>query len=131
MTETSAPAEVVQIKPCPLCDGEALLEDVSNFLGNSRWQVVCNNETCALNERVPTQAEAIAAWNTRPVASTLDPETVDAWAFNVMLECRGHAEAKINILLGGAILDLRDLHKILQALSPGKTGSAGVGEGTP
>jgi hypothetical protein len=37
---------------------------------------------------------------------------LEAWAFNVGLECSAHPEAQLAI--GGAILDLRDLERVLQ-----------------
>ncbi|WP_395393021.1 hypothetical protein WBP07_17805 [Novosphingobium sp. BL-8A] len=40
-------------------------------------------------------------------------ELIDAWSFNVMLECSGREESKMLVAMGGAFLDLRDLDKIL------------------
>ena len=51
--------------PCPFCGGDALAEDVSNFLGDVRWKVVCQNDLCPTNESLPDQKAAIAAWNKR------------------------------------------------------------------
>lgn len=36
-------------------------------------------------------------------------EALDAWAFNVMLECAGREEGSIDVVIGGAVLNLRDL----------------------
>jgi hypothetical protein len=40
---------------------------------------------------------------------------LEAWAFNVTLECLGREEEKIDCVIGGDVLDLRDLHAILDA----------------
>lgn len=54
-----------ELKACPLCQGKITLDDVSNFLGHTRWAGACENEDCASNASYATQAEAITAWNTR------------------------------------------------------------------
>lgn len=41
-------------------------------------------------------------------------ELVERWAFNVMLECSGRAETSIDVVMGGDVLNLRDLHDILE-----------------
>jgi hypothetical protein len=50
-----------------------------------------------------------------PTPEPLSDELVEAlhtWAFNVMLECNGRQDT--TILMGGAIVDLRDLQSILE-----------------
>lgn len=41
-------------------------------------------------------------------------DKLEQWAFNVMLECSGNA-APIELAVGGAVLDLHDLQRILEA----------------
>lgn len=41
-------------------------------------------------------------------------EQLEAWAFNVMLECQGRDDDPLDIVIGGAVLNLRDLDQILQ-----------------
>lgn len=41
-------------------------------------------------------------------------DPLDAWAFNVALECMGRSEDRIDLVIGGDVLNLRDLHIILQ-----------------
>lgn len=43
----------------------------------------------------------------------MNEEALYAWALNVHLECMGRPEEKIDIVMGGEILDLRDLKTIL------------------
>lgn len=38
---------------------------------------------------------------------------LSAWSFNVMLECSGRADDALEVAIGGAVLDLRDLDRIL------------------
>ena len=40
-------------------------------------------------------------------------DALDAWSFNVMLECSGRKEDQLECLVGGAVLDFRDLDRIL------------------
>lgn len=39
---------------------------------------------------------------------------LEDWCFNVRLECLGRSDAELEVVLGGAILDLRDLDRILE-----------------
>jgi hypothetical protein len=55
-----------QLLPCPFCGGEAILDDVSSFLGDAKWSPACETEDCVMwNAKYATQREAAAAWNTR------------------------------------------------------------------
>lgn len=47
-----------------------------------------------------------------PVAVT---QALEDWALNVRLECLGSRDEKIEMVMGGAVLDLRDLDKILES----------------
>lgn len=59
-------------------------------------------------------------------------EQLEAWAFNVMLECMGREEEKIEMLVGGAILDLRDLDRILtKAIARTNSPVVEIGEEIP
>lgn len=52
-----------EMMPCPFCGGEAEISSHEIF-GSA---VICNTEGCAANlESHNSDAEAIAAWNTRP-----------------------------------------------------------------
>lgn len=64
-----------------------------------------------------------------------DARAMEDWAFNVHLECMGSPGEKIDVVIGGAVLNLRDLDKILNAaltaeIAEGATGAgnARVGE---
>ena len=60
-------AEFVGLEPCPFCGGEANVIDHHNDDGSV--SVGCNNDTClgfsGLGWLYKTEAEAIAAWNSR------------------------------------------------------------------
>lgn len=44
-------------------------------------------------------------------------EILHDWAFNVMLECSGRKTDEGQIAIGGAVLDLHDLDKLLDWIS--------------
>lgn len=55
-----------ELLPCPFCGDEALLDDVSDFLGYAKWTVACQNEDCFTHGgNYETQDHAAAAWNSR------------------------------------------------------------------
>lgn len=56
---------------------------------------------------------ADAGMTLAPITQQL-AEALNAWAFNVMLECSGREEDKLEVVIGGAIIDLRDLHDVLE-----------------
>lgn len=50
----------------------------------------------------------------RPAIADDVAVALESWAFNVMLECSALDDAQPSeVPIGGAILDLRDLHKVL------------------
>jgi hypothetical protein len=131
MTETSAPAEVVR------ADRELFIflmgfDVVPNEGG---FQRILNGE---FDHWEKMQKIARHRLNTRPVASTLDPET-DSDAIErlrIMAKQRPTSEMDDEDIeradwQGAYDWFCTESREILQALSPGKTGSAGVGEGTP
>ena len=57
-------AEFVGLEPCPFCGGEAETLTAESMHGGNLYGVMCAN--CAGRSDVyDTEAEAIAAWNTR------------------------------------------------------------------
>ena len=61
-----------KLKPCPFCGGKARLEaidfddDYPTNLSEAIWWVMCTKCGAHTDEySTPTEAEAIAAWNTR------------------------------------------------------------------
>lgn len=60
-----------------------------------------------------------------------DEEKLAAWAFNVGLECDGSRAKKLEIAIGGSILDLRDLREILAPLPSPSILHVGEMETTP
>lgn len=60
-----------ELKPCPFCGDEALIDRVdegADYRPWYWWTVHCSNRDCvcdALCHEYEAEAEAIAAWNTR------------------------------------------------------------------
>lgn len=52
-----------ELKPCPFCGGEAETHEVG--FPYHYWEVYCDGECFDHFCEKPTEAEAIAAWNTR------------------------------------------------------------------
>ena len=59
------------MKPCPFCGGEATVERIGK---SGYYYVACNTAYCCDFGKFDTEAEAIAAWNTR---AELGSESVD------------------------------------------------------
>lgn len=51
-----------ELLPCPFCGGEASVERIG---GNGYYFVACSGLNCCDSALADTEAEAIAAWNTR------------------------------------------------------------------
>ena len=58
---------MTDLKPCPFCGGEAKVFHYSSAIRDEVWRVVCDRPFCAQGPDGYTEAEAIAAWNTRDV----------------------------------------------------------------
>lgn len=54
-----------ELLPCPFCGGEAKVFHYSSAIRDEVWRVVCDKPFCAQGPDGYTEAEAIAAWNTR------------------------------------------------------------------
>lgn len=63
-------SEEVELKPCPYCgDGDVSTDKYVLDSEKRGWSAHCHNDRCAIKPYTPmysTEAEAIAAWNTRP-----------------------------------------------------------------
>ena len=70
-----------ELKPCPFCGGEAALVPTLKTTVRE-WFVTCNNLECSVlacrTKRYYTEAEAIAAWNTR-YHSAFEETVIKAW----------------------------------------------------
>jgi hypothetical protein len=66
MTDTTKKA--MTLEPCPFCGSTAKLFDWEHDTHGTVYRVTCENEECPIAELYadrPTEAQAIAAWNTR------------------------------------------------------------------
>lgn len=54
-----------ELLPCPFCGGEARIFHFSSAIRDEVWRAVCDKPFCAQGPDGYTEAEAIAAWNTR------------------------------------------------------------------
>ena len=70
-----------ELLPCPFCGGEANVIDHHN--DNGSVSVGCNNDTClgfsGLGWLYKTEAEAIAAWNSRADYHGYEQAAIEAW----------------------------------------------------
>lgn len=77
-------AEFVGLEPCPFCDGDAKVFHYSSAIRDEVWRVVCDKPFCAQGPDGYTEAEAIAAWNTRAERTC---ENVDKFASDGFFIC--------------------------------------------
>ncbi|MGE8143027.1 Lar family restriction alleviation protein [Novosphingobium sp. NPDC080210] len=72
---TNEAIEAAALLPCPFCGGDAT-PDYSNIEGEAAYHFHCQNGDCPAwpNVQGYTEAEAIAAWNTRAAAPALMAE---------------------------------------------------------
>ena len=61
-----------KLLPCPFCGGEARVFHYSSAIRDEVWRAVCDKPFCAQGPDGYTEAEAIAAWNTRAEMSYED-----------------------------------------------------------
>ena len=62
--------------PCPFCGGEAHISASSDGYGVECWNRSCIDMQM---EEIPTEAEAIAAWNTRAEYHGYEQSAIEAW----------------------------------------------------
>jgi hypothetical protein len=88
---------MTEMKPCPMCNGEAVL--IPRAMPKSiRFAVHCEWDGCGVHTAsYATEAEALAAWNTRPAPTDADVQRVVlvqwlAMAVAEMSRARGRLE---------------------------------------
>ena len=64
MSDCSTHAFDVPLKPCPFCGGEAEMLTAESMNGGYLFGIMCN-DCCSRGDVYDTEAEAIAAWNSR------------------------------------------------------------------
>ena len=73
-----------ELLPCPFCGGEAALVPTLETTVRE-WFVTCSNLECSVlacrTKRYYTEAEAIAAWNTRAERTCRNISGKNWWAF--------------------------------------------------
>lgn len=65
-----------ELKPCPFCGSEATVERIGK---SGYFYVACNTAYCCDFGRFDTEAEAIAAWNTRVDYHGYEQAAIEAW----------------------------------------------------
>ena len=63
----------MDLKPCPWCSGEALVESVPRIFGNRKdkmylYRVACVRIGCTVTKWQNSVGVAVVAWNTRALA---------------------------------------------------------------
>lgn len=66
---------MTELLPCPFCGGEATVERIGK---SGYFYVACNTAYCCDFGKYNTEAEAIAAWNTR-YHSAFEETVIKAW----------------------------------------------------
>lgn len=67
---------MTELLPCPFCGGQARIFHFSSAIRDEVWRAVCDKPFCAQGPDGCTEAEAIAAWNSRAERGTLTVEQV-------------------------------------------------------
>ena len=78
--------------PCPFCGGEA---ELCTWYGGGEhcetvYTVMCDNDNCPMDVKTfdfPTEAEAVAAWNTRSAGTCHSIDPVDSGEFFICSNC--------------------------------------------
>ena len=91
---------MTELLPCPFCGGEAELHASYDMDTNEvdGWFAWCNNEQCECKPETNeyfTEAEAIAAWNTRaetPIVRCRDCKHWQPWMKGAEPECWAYGE---------------------------------------
>lgn len=73
-----------ELLPCPFCGGEAVLHQTYDMDTGAvdGWFAWCDNDTCECKPETGqffTEAEAIAAWNTRVDYHGYEQAAIEAW----------------------------------------------------
>ena len=88
-----------ELLPCPFCGGEANVIDHHN--DNGSVSVGCNNDTClgfsGLGWLYKTEAEAIAAWNSRADYHGYEQAAIEAWESIKAWNSRAERTCEFNI----------------------------------
>lgn len=73
---------MTELLPCPFCGGEADLIDISDEYEGEYWVAhQCANGTSVETNSYDTEAEAIAAWNSRAERTCRNISGKNWWAF--------------------------------------------------
>ena len=57
--------DVIELKHCPFCGGEAHMHNASEFLGYAAFRVICKNSCCMQSGFAESAKEAAENWNNR------------------------------------------------------------------
>ena len=85
-----------ELKPCPFCGGEAETLTAESMHGGNLYGVMCAN--CAGRSDVyDTEAEAIAAWNSRADYHGYEQAAIEAWESIKAWNSRAERTCEFNI----------------------------------
>lgn len=117
-----------ELLACPFCGGEARIFALQIGKG---WRVVCSKPFCAQGPNGDTEAEAIAAWNSRADYHGYEQAAIEAWesikAWNSRAERTCHIEGSYyDELFDETCTNLSCGHAIWQNESPNYCSECGA-----
>lgn len=94
------------MEPCPFCGGDGELIERHNPMSKWRHSVDCSSTTCGASGPVEaTKAEAVTAWNTRPLAARSMPSDLGRLVERLRArECLHRINGEL--IIGGCIADV-------------------------
>lgn len=90
-SETNGIASGVTLLPCPFCGGEAEILTAESMRGGYLFGIMCN-DCCSRGDVYETEAEAIAAWNSRAERTC---QLIEDSGLLHCSECGGAAEKRL------------------------------------
>jgi len=105
------------LKPCPFWNGPAGIDQFNPDKRNE-WRMICETKNCAWGPERATEAEAIAAWNTRSAIAAMQPALPDVallkgttpgpWKVDMSYQSPSYIRAANGVLVASACWAIGD-----------------------